>query len=99
MQLTIHLRTHEPLSIIAIGAGYQSGFEELPLTQRITHPGNHGFPDATFDFLFARDLKASPQKNISIIVTTRYRGLKRATNWEVHPIAALWKCTKSRHAC
>ena len=25
--------------------------------------------------------------------------LKRATNWEVHPITALWKCTKSRHAC
>jgi endonuclease/exonuclease/phosphatase family metal-dependent hydrolase len=43
-----------------IGAGYQSGFEALPLSQRVTHPGNHGFPDATFDFLFTRDLKASP---------------------------------------
>ena len=43
-----------------IGAGYQNGFEELPLSQRITHPGTHGFPDATFDFLFTRDLKASP---------------------------------------
>src|SRR5262245_21418810 len=43
-----------------IGAGYQSGFEELPLPQRITHPGTHGFPDATFDFLFTRDLKTSP---------------------------------------
>jgi endonuclease/exonuclease/phosphatase family metal-dependent hydrolase len=42
-----------------IGAGYQSGFEELPLSQRVTHPGTHGFPDATFDFLFTRDLKAS----------------------------------------
>jgi len=43
-----------------IGAGYQSGFEELPLPQRVTHPGTHGFPDATFDFVFTRDLKASP---------------------------------------
>ena len=42
-----------------IGAGYQSGFEELPLPQRVTHPGTHGFPDATFDFVFTRDLKAS----------------------------------------
>jgi endonuclease/exonuclease/phosphatase family metal-dependent hydrolase len=43
-----------------IGAGYESGFEELPLERRVTHPSNHGFPDATFDYLFARDLKASP---------------------------------------
>jgi len=43
-----------------IGAGYENGFGELPLSQRITHPGTHGFPDATFDYVFARDLKASP---------------------------------------
>jgi endonuclease/exonuclease/phosphatase family metal-dependent hydrolase len=43
-----------------IGAGDQNGFEELPLERRITHPANHGFPDATFDFVFTRDLKASP---------------------------------------
>ena len=30
---------------------------ELP--QRITHARIHGFADATFDFLFTRDLKAS----------------------------------------
>ena len=42
-----------------IGAGYQNGFEELPLERRVTHPANHGFPDATFDYLFTRDLKAS----------------------------------------
>jgi endonuclease/exonuclease/phosphatase family metal-dependent hydrolase len=52
-----------------IGAGYQNGFEELPLSQRITHPGTHGFPDATFDYVFTRDLKASPpiitQTNVS----------------------------------
>jgi endonuclease/exonuclease/phosphatase family metal-dependent hydrolase len=39
-------------------AGYQNGFEELPLSQRVTHPGNHGFPDATFDFIFAKGLMA-----------------------------------------
>jgi hypothetical protein len=37
------------------GAGYQNGFEELPLLQRVTHPGTPGFPDATFDFIFARE--------------------------------------------
>ncbi len=42
-----------------IRAGYQSGFEELPLEQRITHPGTHGFPDATFDYVFTRDVTAS----------------------------------------
>jgi endonuclease/exonuclease/phosphatase family metal-dependent hydrolase len=43
-----------------IGAGYQNGFEELPLERRVTHPANHGFPDATFDYVFTRDLQASP---------------------------------------
>lgn len=38
------------------GAGYQNGFEGLTLAQRVTHPGTHGFPDATFDFLFAKNL-------------------------------------------
>jgi len=40
-------------------AGFQSGFEELPLAQRVTHPGTHGFPDATFDFIFAKGLAGS----------------------------------------
>jgi len=39
-------------------AGYQNGFEGLALSERVTHPGNHGFPDATFDFVFAKGLKA-----------------------------------------
>jgi len=39
-------------------AGYQNGFEGLPLSERVTHPGSHGFPDATFDFVFAKNLKA-----------------------------------------
>ena len=39
-----------------IGAGYQSGYEGLPLKDRVTHPRNHGYPDATFDYLFGKDL-------------------------------------------
>jgi endonuclease/exonuclease/phosphatase family metal-dependent hydrolase len=39
--------------------GYENGFEGLPLAQRVTHPGTHGFPDATFDFIFAKGLKGS----------------------------------------
>lgn len=39
-------------------AGYENGFEGLSLSQRVTHPGSHGFPDATFDFLFAKNLTA-----------------------------------------
>jgi endonuclease/exonuclease/phosphatase family metal-dependent hydrolase len=41
-----------------IGAGYESGFEKLPLEWRVTHPANHGFPDATFDFMLAKGLTA-----------------------------------------
>jgi endonuclease/exonuclease/phosphatase family metal-dependent hydrolase len=40
-------------------AGYQNGFEGLALSERETHPGTHGFPDATFDFIFAKGLAAS----------------------------------------
>ena len=45
-------------------AGYQNGFEGLPLSERVTHPGTHGFPDATFDFIFAKGLTA-PQFTIT----------------------------------
>jgi len=41
------------------GAGYHSGFEELSLSQRVTHPSSHGFPGATFDFIFAKNLTVS----------------------------------------
>jgi endonuclease/exonuclease/phosphatase family metal-dependent hydrolase len=37
-------------------AEYQNGFEELSLSQRVTHPGAHGFPEATFDFIFTKGL-------------------------------------------
>jgi hypothetical protein len=44
------IRTHDSLA----NAGYQNRFEGLGLSERITHPGSHGFTDATFDFIFVK---------------------------------------------
>jgi endonuclease/exonuclease/phosphatase family metal-dependent hydrolase len=41
-------------------AGYQCGFELLPLTDRVTHPRNHGYPDATFDYVFSKCAHSNP---------------------------------------
>jgi endonuclease/exonuclease/phosphatase family metal-dependent hydrolase len=38
-------------------AAYRSVFEGTPFRQRITHPGSHGFPDATFDYLFGKNVR------------------------------------------
>jgi len=43
-------------------AAYQSVFEGFPFEQRITHPGSHGFPDATFDYLFGKNVKFGKPK-------------------------------------
>jgi endonuclease/exonuclease/phosphatase family metal-dependent hydrolase len=41
-----------------LGSGaYQSVFDGIPFEQRITHPGSHGFPDATFDYLFGKNVQ------------------------------------------
>ena len=40
-------------------AGYQNGVERLPLSERVTHPGTHGLPDATFDFIFTKGFTTS----------------------------------------
>jgi endonuclease/exonuclease/phosphatase family metal-dependent hydrolase len=37
--------------------GFQNAFEGLPPPQRVTHPANHGYPDATFDYLFGKNFK------------------------------------------
>jgi endonuclease/exonuclease/phosphatase family metal-dependent hydrolase len=51
------------------GAAYGSVFEAIPLAQRITHPGSHGFPDATFDYLFGKNVRLGKpiitQSNVS----------------------------------
>jgi endonuclease/exonuclease/phosphatase family metal-dependent hydrolase len=57
-------------------AGYQNGFEGLSLSQRVTHPGNHGFPDATFDFIFAKNLTAS-QPTVTQTNTSDHRPVTR----------------------
>jgi endonuclease/exonuclease/phosphatase (EEP) superfamily protein YafD len=58
-------------------AGYQNGFEGLPLSQRVTHPGSHGFPDATFDFIFAKALTAS-QSTITPTTTSDHWPVTRS---------------------
>ena len=39
-------------------AGFVNVLGALPLDQRITHPANHGYPPATFDYLFGREARA-----------------------------------------
>jgi endonuclease/exonuclease/phosphatase (EEP) superfamily protein YafD len=58
-------------------AGYQSGFEALPLSERVTHPGSHGFPDATFDFIFAKGLTGS-QPSITRITASDHWPVTRS---------------------
>jgi len=48
-------------------AGYRCGFELLPLTDRITHPRNHGYPDATFDYIFSNSGHAKPMTTQSSV--------------------------------
>jgi hypothetical protein len=45
--------------VVALALGESSslyGLEGLALSERVTHPGTHGFSDATFDFIFAKGL-------------------------------------------
>ena len=37
--------------------GFQNSFGGVPRSQRVTHPANHGYPDATFDYLFGKNLE------------------------------------------
>ena len=41
-------------------AGFRNCMEGLPLVKRVTHPGSHGFPDATFDYLFSVNAASRP---------------------------------------
>jgi endonuclease/exonuclease/phosphatase family metal-dependent hydrolase len=43
------------LDTLATGA-LRNVFENLPFEQRITHPGTHGFPNATFDYFFGKNV-------------------------------------------
>jgi len=44
------------LDTLGTGA-FRSVFEKLPFEQRITHPGTNGFPDATFDYFFGKNVQ------------------------------------------
>jgi Exonuclease III len=37
--------------------GFQDSFAGVPLSQRVTHPANHGYPDATFDYFFEKNFE------------------------------------------
>jgi hypothetical protein len=39
-----------------IDAGFHSAFESLPQVLRVTHPGEGKYPDATFDYLFGKNV-------------------------------------------
>ena len=57
------------LDALGTGGGLRTVFEKLPFQQRITHAGTHGFPDATFDYFFGKNvLMGTPiitQTNVS----------------------------------
>jgi endonuclease/exonuclease/phosphatase family metal-dependent hydrolase len=48
--------SEKTLSLL-LNQGFQDSFAALPLSQRVTHPANHGYPDATFDYLFGKNFK------------------------------------------
>jgi Endonuclease/Exonuclease/phosphatase family. len=48
--------SEKTLSFLENG-GFQDSFAKLPLSQRVTHPANHGYPDATFDYLFGKNFE------------------------------------------
>jgi endonuclease/exonuclease/phosphatase family metal-dependent hydrolase len=41
-----------------LGSGFRNCLDALPLAQRITHPGESKYPDATFDYLFYCNMTA-----------------------------------------
>lgn len=42
---------------LLIGAGFTSCHQGLPAHERVTYPGRGRFPDATFDYIFAKGLR------------------------------------------
>jgi len=51
---------------------FQNSFAGLPLTQRVTHPANHGYPDATFDYLFGKNLEVEKAFSTPTEVSDHY---------------------------
>ena len=42
------------------GAGFHNCMENVSAVQRITHPGGHGYPDTTFDYVLAQHATLGP---------------------------------------
>jgi endonuclease/exonuclease/phosphatase (EEP) superfamily protein YafD len=50
--------------------GFASGFpDSTPLLQRITHPGKGAYPDATFDYIFAKGLAPTKCRTLKTSVS------------------------------
>ena len=45
---------------IFVENGFASGFENIPLSERVTHPSIGRYPDATFDYIFVKGSKEKP---------------------------------------
>src|SRR5262249_26310915 len=97
---------------ISLVADAEEGDEDNSITAEITPRLRHsGHPDWTYAKL--NDLEGEYVKVVGqLMLDTKHipqatklpgerphRKLRRATNWEVHPVTALWVCTKSKHAC
>ena len=97
---------------IALVADAQEQDENNSITAEITPRLHHsGHPNMTYAKL--KDLEGDYVKVVGqLMLDTKHitqasklpgertnKKLKRATNWEIHPIAALWVCTKSQPAC
>ena len=46
------------------GAHFRSCFRDLKKSQKITHPGTNGFPDATFDYILYRGFERLVSRKI-----------------------------------
>jgi endonuclease/exonuclease/phosphatase family metal-dependent hydrolase len=42
-----------------VKSGFVSCMQNVARTMRVTHPGGHGYPDTTFDYIFARNATVS----------------------------------------
>lgn len=78
--------------------------EVTPRIRRLRHPNwlYKNLNDFEGDYvkivgLLMLDSKHIP--NTPLPGERKNKGLVRATNWEIHPITRLWRCTKSKSAC
>lgn len=53
-------------------AAFHNCMEGLPLVRRITHPANHGYPPASFDYVLARGALLSPPEIVSSRASDHY---------------------------